>query len=326
MTSDTLDRGKNIVDVSSNAYSKHKLPFPYISINSFRLPTTDFSHSKVLITGANGQLGFDFRRILDSIGVEYIATDYKELDITQKDLVFDFIKSKGFDLIINCAAYNDVDKAEDDVNNCYKLNSFAPHYLSQAAKEVKATFITYSTDFVFDGSKNAPYTENDKPNPLSTYGKSKLEGENLVLEEYDRSIVIRTSWLFGINNKNFNIQVLNWAKNSKELKIVDDQVSSPTYSFDLAYFSLVLLEKNLFGLFHFSNDGVASKYDQALYLLNKIGWDGVIHRGKTSEFNLKAKRPSYSKLDSSKIEEIVGVKIPTWQSGIDRWWEEYNAF
>jgi len=282
-------------------------------------------YSKILITGANGQLGYDFRRLLDSLGANYIATGHRELDITQKDRVSDFVKSMGFDLIINCAAYNEVDNAEDDVENCFKLNAYAPHYLAKLAKELKATFITYSTDFVFDGSKNAPYTENDKPNPLSTYGKSKLEGENLVLGEYDRSIVIRTSWLFGINNNNFNTKVLNWAKNSKELKIVDDQVSSPTYSFDLAYFSLVLLEKNLFGLFHFSNDGVASKYDQALYLLNKIGWDGVIHRGKTSEFNLKAKRPSFSKLDSSKIESIIGIKIPTWQSGIDRWWEEFNA-
>jgi len=125
-------------------------------------------YSKILITGANGQLGYDFRRLLDSIGANYIATGHKELDITQKDRVSNFVKSMGFDLIINCAAYNDVETAEDDVENCFKLNAYGPHYLAKVAKELKATFITYSTDFVFDGSKNTPYTKNDKPNPLFT--------------------------------------------------------------------------------------------------------------------------------------------------------------
>lgn len=281
--------------------------------------------AKILITGANGQLGFDIRRILNNLGCDFIATDYKELDITNEKGVFDFVKRGDFDLIINCAAYNDVDKAEEDIENCYKLNASAPFYLAKVAKEVKAIFVTYSTDFVFDGNKGAPYTEEDKPNPISVYGKSKLKGETLVLKEYEKSIVIRTSWLFGINGKNFNTQVLGWAKKYKELKIVDDQISSPTYSYDLADFSLKLLKKDNFGLFHFSNDGIASKYDQAKYLLNKIGWDGCLYRAKTSDFNLKARRPNFSKLDSKKIESLVGTKIPSWQSGIDRWWEEYNA-
>jgi len=285
----------------------------------------DITNLKILITGANGQLGYDLRRLLTGLKCDFVATDYQELDITNKFAVSEFIISGGFDIVINCAAYNEVDKAEDDVENCYKLNCYAPYYLAKASKEIGAVFITYSTDFVFDGKKGEPYTENDKPNPISTYGKSKYEGEESVLKEYENSIIIRTSWLFGINGKNFNTQVINWAKSRNELKIVDDQISSPTYSYDLADFTLKLLKKDVYGLFHFSNSGIASKYDQAKYLLEKIKWKGALLRAKSSEFSLKAQRPAFSKLDSEKIEGITSSKILSWQSGLDRWWEEYSA-
>jgi len=280
---------------------------------------------RILITGANGQLGSEFQKLFNILGVSCIATDFNELDITQKSAIENFIIDKEFDCIINCAAYNDVDGAEKDKDNCFLLNAYAPHYLADIAKKIGAIFIHYSTDFVFDGCKNSPYTEEDNPNPISIYGQSKLEGENRVLDCYEKSIVIRTSWLFGIAGKNFNTQVLSWAKKQNELKIVDDQVSSPTYAKDLAEFSWLLLQKKVYGLFHFSNDGVASKFDQAKYLLQKAGWKGCVLRGKMNEFLLQAKRPFYSKLDSSKMENIVNKKIPSWQSGIDRWYEEWIA-
>ncbi len=280
---------------------------------------------RILITGANGQLGYEFQRLFDKEGIYYLATDYNELDITNREALHYFFKNKQFKYIINCAAYNDVDKAEDDIDNCFELNAKAPVYLATIAKNLQAVYVTYSTDFVFDGKKNAPYTEEDVPNPLSVYAKSKLEGEHGVLHIYDKVFVIRTSWLFGIAGKNFNTQVLGWAQNRSELAIVDDQISAPTYAKDLAYFSWKLMQTQKYGLYHFSNEGIASKYDQAEYLLKKVGWNGILKRAKTADFAVKAKRPPYSKIDSTKIKNIVGEEIPSWQNGIDRWLEERNG-
>ena len=277
---------------------------------------------KILLTGSNGQLGHDFKKIFDKKNIEYIATDYKELDITSDENLNKFFQeNEGITHVINCAAYNDVDKAETD-KKVWLLNAEAPEKLAEFSKKIGAIFVTYTTDFVFDGEKSSPYVEDDKTNGISEYGKSKAQGEKEVLKAYDRSFVIRTSWVFGIANNNFNKQVINWSKSRNELNIVDDQVSVPTYSMDLAEFSWKLIQTEKFGLYHITNDGIASKYDQAKYVLEKIGWKGTLGRAKTADFNLPAKRPAYSKLDSSKVEKLLGEKIPTWQSGIDRFLEE----
>ena len=279
----------------------------------------------ILITGANGQLGYDFQRLFDSLRVKYIATDVADFDITNEKSIDDFfLKHNNISLIINCAAYNDVDKAEIDSDFCMLLNSRAPFNLAKKAKEIGATFVTYSTDFVFDGDIRDPYTEEDMPNPPSVYAKSKRMGEEAVLAEYDKSFVIRTSWVFGIANNNFNKQVINWSKTRDELNIVDDQISVPTYSKDLAYFSWKLIETKKYGLYHMSNSGICSKYDQAKYVLDKIGWTGKLGTSKTEDFNLPAKRSKFSKLDSTKLENMVGEKIPSWQDAIDRFLEELN--
>lgn len=276
----------------------------------------------ILITGANGQLGYDFQRLFDELKEEYIATDRDDLDITDIEKVREFVKDKNITLIINCAAYNNVDKAEDEPEFCKKLNTYAPRDLAIVAKEIEADYITYSTDFVFDGEKKAPYTEEDIPNPLSIYGRSKYEGEKEVFKVKPNSFVVRTSWVFGIANNNFNKQVINWSKSKDELSIVDDQISSPTYSKDLAYYSWELIKTKKYGLYHLSNDGEASKYDQGKYVLDKIGWQVKLNRAKTKDFNLKAQRAEYTKLDSSKLEKVIGKKIPSWENGIDRFLEE----
>lgn len=277
---------------------------------------------KILLTGSNGQLGHDFKKIFNKKNIKYIATDYKELDITSdKDLNKFFQENEEITHVINCAAYNDVDKAENDPKT-WLLNAEAPKNLALIANKIGAIFVTYSSDFVFDGLEKEPYTEKDILNPISEYSKSKVQGEKMVLESCKRSFVIRTSWLFGIGGNNFNKQVLNWSKMRDKLNIVDDQVSAPTYSMDLAEFSWKLIQTEKFGLYHITNDGIASKYDQAKYVLEKIGWKGTLGRAKTADFNLPAKRPAYSKLDSSKVEKLLGEKIPTWQSGIDRFLEE----
>lgn len=271
---------------------------------------------KILLTGSDDQLGYDFRQLFDRLGIKYIATDYKELDITDsRALEKYFVENNDFTHIINCAAYNDVDKAETD-ERVFLLNEETPLKLSECARKIDAVFITYSTDFVFDGKKGENYIEKDTPTPISKYGLSKANGERKVLSNYEKSFVIRTSWVFGIANSNFNTQVINWSKTGYELNIVDDQISAPTYSKDLAEFSWKLIQIGKFGLYHISNSGIASKFDQAKYVLDKIGWKGRLERVKTKDFNLLAARPEYSKLDSTKIEKLLGEKIPSWQSGI----------
>ena len=277
----------------------------------------------VLLIGSNGQLGNDFQKLFYKKNIEYTAIDYKELNIVNgTDLEEFFKENSNFSHIINCAAYNDVDKAENEMEQCIKINEEAPLIIARYAKKMEAIFVTYSTDFVFDGQKRESYREEDTPNPLSVYGKSKYEGENKVLEIHDKSFIIRTSWLFGIGGNNFNKQVINWSKSRDSLNIVDDQVSAPTYSVDLAEFSWKLIQTEKYGLYHITNNGEASKYDQAKYVLEKIGWEGKLNRAKTADFNLPAKRPEYSKLSSEKVEKLLGEKIPTWQSGIDRFLEE----
>ena len=278
---------------------------------------------RVLLIGSNGQLGHDFQKLFKNLNIEHITADYEELNIINNTALEEFFKKNDdFTHIINCAAYNDVDQAEKDIEQCIKINKEAPLIIAKYAKKMNAMFVTYSSDFVFDGRKGKPYLEEDITSPLSVYGKSKSSMEKDVLEEYGKTFVIRTSWLFGISGKNFNTQVINWSKSRDTLNIVDDQISAPTYSKDLAEFSWKLIQTEKYGLYQITNDGEASKYDQAKYVLEKIGWKGKIGAAKTEDFNLPAKRPHFSKLSSMKVEKLLEEKIPSWQSGIDRFLEE----
>ena len=276
----------------------------------------------ILLTGADGQLGSDFKKLFENKGISYTATDYRNLNITDKvQMEAFFSKNDKFTHIINCAAYNNVDKAETD-ENVFLVNTEAPAVLAKFAKKINADYVTYSTDFVFDGGKNSPYTEEDAATPLSKYGKSKREGEKAVLKTYSKSFVIRTSWLFGIGNVNFSKKVLEWSKVKEELNVVDNEIASPTYSTDLAIFSWKLIQTRKYGIYHISNNGEASKYDQAKYILEKIGWKGIIKKARIEDFNLPANRPKYSYLSSEKVEKLLNEKIPDWKSGIDRFLEK----
>ena len=276
----------------------------------------------VLLTGADGQLGSDFKKLFEEKEISYTATDYNNLDITDTVQMESFFsKNDKFTHIINCAAYNNVDKAETD-ENVFLVNVEAPVILAEFAKKLDAVYVTYSTNFVFDGKKRSPYSEKDTASPLSKYGKSKREGEKAVLKTYSKSFVIRTSWLFGVGNVNFSKKILEWSKIKEELNIVDNEISSPTYSKDLAVFSWKLIQTRKYGVYHISNNGEASKYDQAKYILEKIGWKGILKRAEMEDFNLPAKRPSYSYMSSEKLEKLLEEKIPDWKSGIDRFLEE----
>ena len=277
----------------------------------------------ILLIGSNGQLGQEFKKLFNNNNIKYLAVDHKELDISNENEIKKFFElNNKFDIVINCAAYNEVDKGEEESAMAIKINTYGALELAKCAKEINAIYVTYSTDFVFDGKKTEPYTEEDIPKPLSEYGKSKANGEKLVLENYEKSYVIRTSWLFGIGGNNFNKQVINWSKAKNVLKIADDLVSVPTYAKDLAYFSWKLIQTGKFGLYHITNSGIASKYEQAKYILEKIKWKGKIERAKADDFKSPAERPKYSKLSSEKVENLLEEKIPNWENALDRFLKE----
>ena len=295
----------------------------------------------ILLLGANGQLGTSFKELFEKLGLEFISIDKNELDITKKDiakkLIIDTHKFKNINTIINCAAYNDVDKAEEEKEKCFKLNMEAPVNLALIAMEIGANFITYSTDFVFNGeiddylyNNSIGFLEEDELLPLSNYAQSKFEGESLVMQAYENNqsnskiYVIRTSWLFG-KGSNFIEKIIRASQVQEEISVVDDQISSPTYAKDLAEFSWKLLNKNAdSGIYHFTNDGIVSKFDFAKYILEKISWQGKLIPMKTDEVLSAAKRPKFSKLNCKKIKEKLGEPIPHWKDAVDRYFKEIH--
>jgi len=276
---------------------------------------------KVLITGAEGQLGKDFQKILDNKQIEYFAVDL-DLNITDYDRLDEYVRGKQISHIINCAAYNEVDKAEDDWETAFAVNGSGAKNLSLVAKNLNAVLVHYSTDYVFDGKKGEAYTISDQPKPLSKYGESKLLGEQMTQKFASKYFLIRTSWLFGLANENFVTKVLKWSQNNKELSIVSDQISCPTYSFDLAKASLDLIRTEKYGLYHITNTEYCSRYEWAKYILDMTKWEGKIKSSLSSQFKTAAKRPVFSALDSCGLEKVIGYQLPNWQDATKRYLEE----
>lgn len=253
--------------------------------------------------------------------MDFLAPNRLELDIADFDKVRDYILNNKIDLVINCAAYNLVDKAEEEKDNAYMINAYAVENLAKACKEKRIEFITYSTDFVFNGTKGSEYTEEDEINPLSVYGRSKALGERLALEENSRTFIFRVSWVFGEEGKNFIEQVKAWASVRESIKIATDQISSPTSTKDIVdiTWKILNLRDRDYGVYHISGAGETSRYEQGKYILEKIGYTGKVLKGKCLDFTSYDIRPKYSKLSSKKIENILGIKIPSWRSRIDEY-------
>ena len=263
---------------------------------------------KYLITGSKGQLGYAFQQILNKNEDNQIfPVDIEELDITDLEAVRSTVDETKPDILINCAAYNAVDKAEEDWETAYLVNGIGPRNLAIVCNEHDIPLVHYSTDYVFDGKKGSPYTIADEPNPINQYGKSKLLGERFVQSLCCKYLLIRTSWVFGPGGKpgcNFVDKVLKWAENNDHLKIVDDQISSPTYTFDLAEATLKLLKQGSWGLYHITNTGSCSRYEWAKVVLETIGWKGQLDRTSSSVFQSTAQRPFHSALDIFPFKEI----------------------
>lgn len=272
---------------------------------------------KLLITGASGQLAKEIIKESEKRGYEYIAFDHKNLDITNLKKVREIIKGEKPDFVINCAAYNAVDKAEEDWKTAYLVNGIGPRNFAVACEESSCVLVHYSTDYVFDGKKSSPYTIADFPSPINEYGKSKLLGEKFVQSLSTKYFLIRVSWVFGVgNDTNFVKKVLKWASKNETLKIVDDQISSPTYAVDLAKATLDLLKTEAYGLYHITSPTPCSRYEWAKYILELIGWKGKLLPAKSFEFKTAAKRPKYSFMDSFPIRETIGYNLREWKEGV----------
>lgn len=278
----------------------------------------------VVVTGAHGQLGQDIVKLLKKLGIKLTAYGSSDLNISSRKEVFTKIINIRPDVIINCAAYNAVDKAETEWEKAYCVNGYGPKYLAQAASKIDALLVHYSTDYIFDGLSNRPYSIIDNPSPISRYGLSKLLGEKMVLQHANSSLVLRVSWVFGMGNDNFPKKVIEWSKKSS-VSVVEDQISSPTYTVDLANATWDLIKLNETGLFHVTNSGSCSRFEWASYILEKTGYKGEINRSKSTDFKTPAQRPAYSVLDSFGFKLSTEYNLPHWQDATDRFLMELGV-
>lgn len=274
----------------------------------------------ILVTGSNGQLGHSIRDISGDSANRYIFTDVAELDITDKSAIISMMETENINLVINCAAYTNVDKAEDDFDTANLINNIAVRNLAEACKQFGATFIHVSTDYVFDGSSNIPYTEDMPLAPLGVYGVTKLHGEQAVQESGCDYIIIRTSWLYSEYGKNFVKTMMMLTEQRDNLNVVFDQAGTPTYAGDLARAIYDIVENNKYsgnnGIYHFSNEGVCSWYDFAHEISELARTECDIRPCHSNEFPSKVNRPHYSVLDKTKIKTTFGLTIPYWKDSL----------
>ncbi|MBI5856017.1 MAG: dTDP-4-dehydrorhamnose reductase [Sphingobacteriales bacterium] len=271
---------------------------------------------RILITGANGQLGKELKKISPSYPqFEYIFLSREDLPVHHFEMVRQYFKTYRPQYLINCAAYTAVDRAEQEKDLAFQINGEAVGVLAAVCKENNCRFIHISTDYVFDGAATTPYKEIFPPHPINVYGASKLEGEKQALQLNPDSIIIRTSWLYSEYGKNFARTMLRLMKEKKEINIVNDQMGSPTYAVDLAeaILQIISLQQWQPGIYNFSNEGIISWYDFALSIKELSGSSCKISPIPTSQYPTPAKRPMYSVLDKTKIQEIFGIKLKNWR-------------
>ncbi|MDY2930692.1 MAG: dTDP-4-dehydrorhamnose reductase [Muribaculaceae bacterium] len=273
---------------------------------------------KILITGAHGQLGSALSSLLQSTPYNVVCTDYDSLDITNSEAVESFIGEGKFDYIVNCAAYTQVDRAEEDADNADLLNHIAVANIANAALNCGGRVIHISTDYVFDGNHFVPYVESDEPAPRSVYGSTKLAGERDLFDIAPDSIVVRTAWLYSATGNNFVKTMLRLGKEKDSIRVVYDQIGSPTYAPDLASAILTIIESETWvpGVYHFTNEGVISWYDFAKAIFRISGVHCEVSPILSSEYKTLAVRPHYSVLDKSKIKSVFGVNIPYWEDSL----------
>lgn len=273
----------------------------------------------ILVTGCNGQLGNEIQLLEKGNGKHvFFNTDVNELDITDENAINAFVDANNIDGIINCAAYTAVDKAESNEALCHTLNATAPGYLAAAMGKRGGWMVQVSTDYVFDGTKHTPYSETDPTCPDSVYGRTKLEGEQLVRQHCERAMIVRTAWLYSIFGNNFVKTMIRLGKEKTELGVIFDQIGTPTYARDLAVAIMTAVEKGIItGIYHFSNEGVTSWYDFTKAIHRIAGISGCHVRPiHTEEYPTPARRPHYSVLDKTKIKATYNIEVPYWEESL----------
>ena len=280
----------------------------------------------ILVTGANGQLGSEIRLLAVKSKWNFLFTDIEELDITDKRSIKIYFKDHSINICINCAAYTKVDNAESEPGVAKQINVLAVRNLAEVCKSVNAIFLHISTDFVFGGKNSRPYKEEDMTLPVSIYGQTKLAGEIAATNACENTIIIRTSWLYSTYGKNFVHTMLRVGKEKKKLNVVSDQIGTPTYAADLAVVIFEILSqlakspesiKELKGIYHYSNEGVASWYDFAVEIFKIAGMKVELTPIPSEEYPLPAQRPSNSVLDKEKIKHTFGLQIPHWKTSLE---------
>lgn len=281
----------------------------------------------ILVTGANGQLGRTLARLTEGSDDVFFRTDMmadplgcvESLDVTSVESVLDFVRKNEIEVIVNCAAYTAVDKAEEEPDTADLVNHRAVAGLAAVAKEADALLIHISTDYVFDGKAWLPYKDDDRTSPLSVYGRTKAAGEQAVVDSGCRYIIFRTSWLYGIEGRNFVRTIISKTAELPVMKVVCDQVGSPTFADDLAEIIAYVIEERIFdntGIYNYSNEGVCSWYDFAKEICRLAGHLCDIHPCRSDEYPSKAVRPYYSVLDKTKVKKTFGVEIPHWADSL----------
>jgi dTDP-4-dehydrorhamnose reductase len=286
---------------------------------------------KVLVTGANGQLGREAVSALRGAGTDVAGIDIAELDFSRPERVADGIAAYNADWVINCAAYTQVDRAEEDKALAFQVNRDSAGAVAQGVERSGGRLLHLSTDFIFDGRQSRPYTENDEANPLGVYGQSKWEGEEAIRSILPEAIILRTAWVYGVHGPNFVRTILRLAAERSELTIVDDQVGTPTWTLDIVHCMCALIEADARGLFHFTNEGVASWYDFATAIVataRRLGMSvqtADVLPIPTNQFPTAAERPGYSVLDKQKIRSVLSYPIPHWRESLEAMLAALNA-
>lgn len=273
----------------------------------------------ILVTGANGQLGFDVIKELNKRNIECLGIDKTELDITDENAVNEYILKLNPYCVIHCAAYTEVDKAEDESEACYKVNVTGTENIAKACKKVNAKIIYISTDYVFNGQGNIDFEVDGNINPLSVYGKTKYEGELKVKEILNKHFIVRISWVFGLSGNNFVKTMLKLGKEKESLNVVCDQMGSPTYTVDLAPLLCDMALSEKYGVYHATNEGVCSWAEFAAEIMKKANLNCVINPIPTSEYKTKAVRPLNSRLSKKSIVDDGFNLLPRWEEALERY-------
>ena len=279
---------------------------------------------KILVTGVNGQLGYDVCKELERRGIEYLGVDREDFDLTDPKATHDYVVNYHPDAVIHCSAWTAVDQAEDQAEAVRAVNAGGPRSIAQACKEIGAKMLYISTDYVFPGDGERFYEVDDPTGPLGMYGITKLEGEQAVQELLDNYFIVRISWVFGVNGNNFIRTMLRLAETRKELNVVCDQIGSPTYTADLAPLLCDMIVTDRYGVYHATNEGICSWAEFAQEIFRVAGKDVVVHPIPTSEYPTRAVRPLNSRMSKDKLEQMGFTRLPSWQDALQRYWKEIS--